>query len=88
MGCRFLELDKRSFIHNDICEKKAIKKTSQALQEGQVVICKRRMYNMDEAKEAGSDVEPPNIDHEMSPEGFTKYEYSNGGGTCAIPQGR
>ncbi|KAL3811799.1 hypothetical protein ACHAXA_000920 [Cyclostephanos tholiformis] len=71
MGGRFLELDERSGIYNDIGEKKAVEKTSQALREGQVDI-RKNMYAKDEAKAAG-DVQPPNIDHEMSPEGYFVY---------------
>jgi hypothetical protein len=35
VGGRFLELDERSGIYHDIGDRKAIKKTSQALREGQ-----------------------------------------------------
>jgi hypothetical protein len=78
MGGRFLELDERTGLHNDIGDKKAVEKTSQALREGQVDI-RKKIYNADEANEAdgagtgaGDVVEMPNV-HEMSPEGYFTY---------------
>ena len=51
MGGRFLELDERSGIFEDIGDKKATEKTSQALREGQTKI-RKKLY-MDESKAAG-----------------------------------
>lgn len=44
LGGRFLELDERSGLYNDIGDKKATEKTSQALREGQTKI-RKDMYN-------------------------------------------
>jgi hypothetical protein len=56
VGGRFLELDERSGIYEDIGDKKATEKTSQALREGQTKIRKKLYTNENEGAGAG---EPP-----------------------------
>jgi len=70
-------LDERSGIYQDIGDKKATEKTSQALREGQTKIRKKIYYDENEATELDPDFVPPtpptNIQREMSSEAYLGY---------------
>ena len=82
MGGRFLELDERSGIFEDIGDKKATEKTSQALREGQTKIRKKLYMGESEAAggpptaPAGSNYAPSS--DESLPANFQRVKSSEG----------
>ena len=77
MGGRFLELDERSGIFEDIGDKKATEKTSQALREGQTKI-RKKLY-MDESEAAGGPpTAPAGSNYAPSSDDFQRVKSSDG----------
>ena len=77
MGGRFLELDERSGIFEDIGDKKATEKTSQALREGQTKI-REKLY-MDESEAAGGPpTAPAGSNYAPSSDDFQRVKSSDG----------
>jgi hypothetical protein len=69
VGGRFLDLDERTGIYEDIGDKKATEKTSQALREGQTKI-RKKIYTDEVATAAAAASPPANIQQVISLEGY------------------
>ena len=74
-GGRFLELDERTGRHDDIGDKKASEKTSQALREGQTQI-RRGLYRDETAsRRPETEAPPPSGDGEVAAAGYFGYSH-------------